>query len=156
MLSSLFIWENFAMTSTVRRITSTTKLNNARMNVSNARVSSRFIRYIRVAAPCICFVPWAALASCRPLPQQLLPVSAAGRARRRCTGLFLRRLQRRRRSCSNPPASMAATELHKKNACVFLHKRFLGGAKQPKSEPLPSGASLAAISSKVMVFVPSL
>ena len=31
-----------------------------------------------------------------------------------------------------------------------------GGAKQPKSEPLPSGASLAAISSKAMVFVPSL
>ena len=31
-----------------------------------------------------------------------------------------------------------------------------GGAKQPKSEPLPSRASLAAISSKVMVFVPSL
>ena len=46
------------MTSTVRRITSTIKLNNARMNVSNARVSSRFIRYVRVAAPCICFVPW--------------------------------------------------------------------------------------------------
>ena len=33
---------------------------------------------------------------------------------------------------------------------------FFGGAKQPKSEPLPSGASFAAISSKVMVFVPSL
>lgn len=33
---------------------------------------------------------------------------------------------------------------------------FFYGAKQPKSEPLPSGASLAAISSKVMVFVPSL
>ena len=31
-----------------------------------------------------------------------------------------------------------------------------GGAKQPKSEPLPTGASLAAISSKAMVFVPSL
>ena len=45
LLSSLFIWENFAMTSTVRRITSTIKLSNARMNVSNARVSSRFIRY---------------------------------------------------------------------------------------------------------------
>ena len=72
------------MTSTVRRITSTTKLNNARMNVSNARVSSRFIRYIRVAAPCICFVPWAALASCRPRPQQQLPVSAAGGGRCRC------------------------------------------------------------------------
>ena len=38
----------------------------------------------RVAAPCVCFVPCAALASCRPLPQQLLPVSAAGRGRRRC------------------------------------------------------------------------
>ena len=45
MLSSLFIWENFAMTSTVRRFTSTTKLNNARMNVSNARVSKRVIRH---------------------------------------------------------------------------------------------------------------
>ncbi|MDY2784140.1 MAG: hypothetical protein SOV03_01080, partial [Faecalibacterium sp.] len=30
-------------------------------------------------------VPWAALASCWPLPQQLLPVSAAGGGRRRCT-----------------------------------------------------------------------
>jgi len=46
--------------------------------------------------------------------------------------------------------------VQKKNARVFLHKRSLGGAKQPKSEPLPSEASLAAISSKVMVFVPSL
>ena len=64
----------------------------------------RILKGARVAAPCVCFVPWAALASCRPLPQQLLPVSAAGRARRRCTGLFLRCLQRRRRSCSNPPA----------------------------------------------------
>ena len=30
-------------------------------------------------------MPWAALASCWPLPQQLLPVSAAGGGRRRCT-----------------------------------------------------------------------
>ena len=30
-------------------------------------------------------VPWAALASCWPLPQQLLPVSATGGGRRRCT-----------------------------------------------------------------------
>ena len=29
-------------------------------------------------------VPWAALASCWPLPQQLLPVSATGRGRRCC------------------------------------------------------------------------
>ena len=45
-------------------------------------ISTRWIR--RVAAPYVCFVPWAALASCRPLPQQLLPVSAAGGGRRRC------------------------------------------------------------------------
>ena len=42
------------------------------------------LRY-RVAAPSIRFVPWVALASCWPLPQQLLPVSAAGGGRRRCT-----------------------------------------------------------------------
>ena len=60
------------------------------------------------------------------------------------------------RCCSNPPACVSLLFVQKKNARVFLHKRSLGGAKQPKSEPLPSGASLAAISSKVMVFVPSL
>ena len=38
----------------------------------------------RVAAPCVCFVPWTALAFCRPLLQQLLPISATGRGRRRC------------------------------------------------------------------------
>ncbi len=32
----------------------------------------------RVAAPSIRIVPWAARASCWPLPQQLLPVSATG------------------------------------------------------------------------------
>ena len=41
-------------------------------------------RRYRVAAPSIRIVPWAALASCWPLPQQLLPVSAAGGGRRRC------------------------------------------------------------------------
>ena len=39
----------------------------------------------RVAAPSIRFVPWAALASCWPLPQQLLSVSATGGGRRCCT-----------------------------------------------------------------------
>ena len=38
----------------------------------------------RVAAPSIRIMPWAALASCWPLPQQLLPVSATGGGRRRC------------------------------------------------------------------------
>ena len=60
------------------------------------------------------------------------------------------------RSCSHPPAYVSLTFAQKKTASVSLHQRFFHGAKQPKSEPLPSGASLAAISSKVMVFVPSL
>ena len=38
----------------------------------------------RVAAPSIRIVPWAALESCWPLHQQLLPVSATGGGRRRC------------------------------------------------------------------------
>ena len=42
-------------------------------------------RFFRVAAPSIRIVPCAALASCWPLPQQLLPVSAAGGGRRRYT-----------------------------------------------------------------------
>ena len=45
-------------------------------------ISTRWSR--RVAAPCVCFVLWAALASFRTLPQQLLPVSATGGGRRRC------------------------------------------------------------------------
>ena len=60
------------------------------------------------------------------------------------------------RNCSHPPAYVSLTFAQKKTASVSLHQRFFHGAKQPKSEPLPSGASLAAISSKVMVFVPSL
>ena len=60
------------------------------------------------------------------------------------------------RSCSNPPAYVSLTFVQKKTASVSLHQRFFHGAKQPKSEPLPPGAFLAAISSKVMVFVPSL
>ena len=183
-------------------------------------------------------------------PNSSSPASAAGSGRRCCTGLVLRRLQRRRRSCSNPPLRVKleipdktknqrifyaglfggrgwisrAAHLKKprrgffarrtiggpyelrlplflqplgralkkrsaapasppcfrrrrrsapllfestrpsefsfvsktKTSAYFHTLRFFGGAKQPKSEPLPSGASLAAISSKVMVFVPSL
>ena len=60
------------------------------------------------------------------------------------------------RCCSNPPAFVSFTHIQNKTSVYFHTLRFFGGAKQPKSEPLPSGASLAAISSKVMVFVPSL
>ena len=60
------------------------------------------------------------------------------------------------RCCSNPPSRVRLKMPGKtKNQRNFYAGPF-GGAKQPKSEPLPSGASLAAISSKVMVFVPSL
>ena len=52
--------------------------------------------------------------------------------------------------------SVRLTLLYNKNLSVLNTLRFFGGAKQPKSEPLPSGESLAVISSKVMVFVPSL
>jgi hypothetical protein len=52
-------------------------------NILNAR------RAFRVAAPSIRIVPWAALASCWPLPQQLLPVSATGGGRRRCSGKII-------------------------------------------------------------------
>ena len=52
--------------------------------------------------------------------------------------------------------SMSLALSQNKNLSVLYTLRFFGGAKQPKSEPLPSGASLAAISSKEMVFVPSL
>ncbi len=41
--------------------------------------------FLRVAVPGVCCDPWAGLASCRPLPQQLLPVPADGGGRRRCT-----------------------------------------------------------------------
>ena len=61
------------------------------------------------------------------------------------------------RCCSNPPATIPLICFYKTETPVpGSDTGVLGGAKQPKSEPLPSGASLAAISSKVMVFVPSL
>ena len=43
-----------------------------------------------------------------------------------------------------------------KSPAYFRTLSIFGGAKLTKSEPLPSWTSLAAISSKVMVFVPSL
>ena len=44
---------------------------------------------LRVAAPSIRLVPWTALASCWPLPQQLLLASATGRSRRCCRSQWL-------------------------------------------------------------------
>ena len=61
------------------------------------------------------------------------------------------------RCCSNPPAAIPLICFYKTEIpAPGSDAGVLGGAKQPKSEPLPSGASFAAISSKVIVFVPSL
>ena len=56
---------------------------------------------------------------------------------------------------THPRSFFAKFQIKQKLQCHY-NTGVLGGAKQPKSEPLPSGASFAAISSKVMVFVPSL
>ena len=60
------------------------------------------------------------------------------------------------RCCSNPPLRVKLKMQGKTKDQRNFYAGLFGGAKQPKSEPLPSGASLATISSKVMVFVPSL
>ena len=61
----------------------------------------------RVAVPSVHFVPWAALVSCWPLPQQLLPVSAAGSGRRCCTGLVAY-------GAYAPPPCSSPTEKHER------------------------------------------
>ena len=83
-------------------------------------------------------------------------ITQAAHLKRPRRGLFAAGTYSGGRCCSNPPARVRLTFAQKKTASASLHQRFFHGAKQPKSEPLPSGASLAAISSKVMVFVPSL
>ena len=83
-------------------------------------------------------------------------ITQAAHLKRPRRGLFAAGTYSGGRCCSNPPAYVSLTFVQKKTASVSLHQRFFHGAKRPKSEPLPSGASLAAISSKVMVFVPSL
>ena len=83
-------------------------------------------------------------------------ITQAAHLKRPRRGLFAAGTYSGGRCCSNPPAYVSLTFVQKKTASVSLHQRFFHGAKQSKSEPLPSGASLAAISSKVMVFVPSL
>ncbi len=65
----------------------------------------------RVVAPSRSFVPWAALISCWPLPQQLLSVSAAGRGRRRCPMGEL------------SPKGMERVRQRKKKACLYNRRR---------------------------------
>ena len=80
LLSSSFFWENFAMTSTVRRITSTIRLNRVRTNVSSARVSKRVIRHLsglRLPASASCLERHERLAGRGPNNSSLLPPLAA-------------------------------------------------------------------------------
>ena len=84
-------------------------------------------------------------------------VDYASRASKKAPrGLFAAGTYSGGRCCSNPPLRRFTNFQIKQKLQCHYNTGVLGGAKQPKSEPLPSGASLAAISSKVMVFVPSL
>ena len=83
-------------------------------------------------------------------------ITQAAHLKRPRRGLFAAGTYSGGRCCSNPPLRRFTNfQIKQKLQCRY-NTGVLGGAKQPKSEPLPSGASLAAISSKVMVFVPSL
>ena len=71
-------------------------------------------------------------------------------------GFFPRRTVRRVDAVRIHPPSLREGYYKTETPVPGSDTGVLGGAKQPKSEPLPSGASLAVISSNVMVFVPSL
>ena len=84
-------------------------------------------------------------------------VDYASRAAKKAPqGLFPRRTVRRVDAVRIHPPSLWEGYYKTETPVPGSDTGVLGGAKQPKSEPLPSGASLAAISSKVMFFVPSL
>ena len=83
-------------------------------------------------------------------------ITQAAHLKRPRRGLFAAGTYSGGRCCSNPPLRRFTNFQIKQKLQCHYNTGVLGGAKQPKSEPLPSGASLAAISSKVMVFVPSL
>ena len=83
-------------------------------------------------------------------------ITQAAHLKRPRRGLFAAGTYSGGRCCSNPPLRRFTNFRIKQKLQCHYNTGVLGGAKQPKSEPLPTGASLAAISSKVMVFVPSL
>ena len=85
-------------------------------------------------------------------------VDYASRASKKAPqGPFCRRDVWRRPMLFESTLESETSVFYKTKSPAYFHTlSIFGGAKQPKSEPLPSGASLAAISSKVMVFVPSL
>ena len=90
-------------------------------------------RFFRVAAPSIRIVPWAARASCWPLPQQLLPVSAAGGGRSCCIAGWVESRGREGGGVGTPlPASGPAERL-----CTLAASRnFPRGARHIPNRPL--------------------
>ena len=96
----------------------------------------------RVAAPSIRIVPWAALASCWPLPQQLLPVSTAGGGRRRCAlaifsgKLFLIRDSETPAGVSESPFHRWGREGQQHLQHRFLRKRGAVGSVPPVKKQL--------------------
>jgi hypothetical protein len=84
----------------------------------------------QVAAPSIRIVPWASLASCWPLPQQLLPVSTAGGGRRCCTlAIFSGKL-------FLIPFSRVGREEQQHLQHRFLRKRGAAGSVPPVKKQL--------------------
>ena len=76
----------------------------------------------RVAAPSIRIVPWTALASCWPLPQQLLPVSATGGGRRRCWAFSAEKIFLFQ--ASGTPAGVPLAHFHGRSCSTRKIRRF--------------------------------
>ena len=87
----------------------------------------------RVAAPSIRIMPWAALASCWPLPQQLLPVSATGGGRRRCSGriILIFGIAERLRTLRYPIFTGGVVMANGIYSACFLRKRRRCGESPP-------------------------
>ena len=116
---------------------------------------SRFARQHRVAVPSIRFVPWAALASCWPLPQQLLPVSAAGGGRSCCIAGWVESRGREGGvgtplPASGPaerPCTLKASRKLPRKVCTFLvlfwcqKRTSLGVRLQYQKAPRTSGGN---------------
>ena len=108
----------------------------------------------RVAAPSIRIVPWAALASCWPLPQQLLPVSATGGGRRCCTLAMFRGIDIFICSSETPAGVsellfhgrgvVAGNDIYRKNLRFASYKKGL-----LRSAAAPEGYVIAVQTSKL-------
>ena len=94
-------------------------------------------RHSRLAGRCpnnsSLFPPLAALASCWPLPQQLLPVSATGGGRRRCSGriILIFGIAERLRTLRYPIFTGGVVMANGIYSACFLRKRRRCGESSP-------------------------